>query len=168
MPGCLDHCYLYIEDHSIEHLDDAKQAIIEEELNKYERGEEYDVSLLKDVIKRRGLGDYLKDPENLPTKCRHYWEMVENLSIEGRMNILLGKVNKKWKWVATIVSIAGILVSAFFAYLNFSKPSSEELKNELSSLRKQIVKYEEEIRTKSETITKLQNELQYKKKGGQQ
>ena len=166
MPGCLDNCYLYREDHSLAHLDREAQIKVEKELEKYKKGEQYDIALLKDIVRKKCLGGYLKDPDNLPTNCRHYWELLEDLSVEARMALLEGKKNKKWKLITLIVGIAGIVSSSVFAYLNFSKPSVQNLKNEIGSLKTQIEEYEQEIGNKDETIKKLTLELPNKTEGG--
>jgi len=166
MPGCLDNCYLYWEDHSLEHVDPATQIRIEKELEKYKKGEQYDTALLKGIVRKKCLGSYLKDPDNLPTNCRHYWELLEDLSVEARMDLLEGKKNKKWKLITLIVSIVGIISSSVFAYLNFSKPSVQNLKNEIGSLKTRIEEYKQEIDNKNETIKKLTLELPNKTEGG--
>lgn len=162
MPGCLDKCYLYREYHSLEHLDRKSQIKVEKELEKYEKGEQYDTALLKDVVKKKCLGGYLKDPDNLPTNCRHYWDLLEDVSVQVRMALLEGKKNKKWKLIALVVTIVGITSSSVFAWLNFSKPSVQNLKNEIGSLKTQIEEYEQKIGNKDETIKKLTLELSNK------
>jgi len=166
MPGCLDRCYLYLEEHSMNHLNFETQKKVEIELKKFRNRESYDFTVLKDVVKRRCLGDYLKDENDLPTNCKHYWELPEEeLSTGTRMAILEGKKNKKWKAITLIVSIAGIAFSAFFAYLNFNKPSAEDLNNEIATLKEQVQHYEEEIAQREEIIEKLRR-IQEKNIGG--
>ena len=162
MPGCLDRCYLYREYHSIEYADDVIQKKIEEELEKYEKGESYDITWLKSIVKRMCLGNHLKDPENLPTECKHYSERAEDLSVEEQAGISARQADKKWKVLSVIIGIAGVLTASLFAYLNYSKPSSEDLKKEISTLKMQTLKYEQEMRVKNGTIDSLRIELQSK------
>ena len=166
MPGCLDNCYLYREDRSLAHLGREAQIKVEKELEKYKKGEQYDTALLKGIVRKKCLGRYLKDPDNLPTNCRHYWELYEDLSVKARMDILEGKKNKKWKLITLIVSIVGIISSFVFAYLNFSKPSVQNLRNEIGSLKTRIEEYKQEIDNKNETIKKLTLELPNKTERG--
>ncbi len=166
MPGCSDNCYLYWEDHSLEHLDPATQIHIEKELEKYNKGEQYDIHSLKNIVRKKCLGGYLKDPDNLPANCRHYWELPGDLSVKTRMALLEGKKNKKWKLITLFVAIAGIICSSVFAYLNFSKPSAQNLKNEIESSKTQIEEYKQEIDNKNETIKKPTLELPNKTEGG--
>lgn len=166
MPGCLDDCYLYLEEHSIDHLAPNKQIEIEKELEKYEKGEEYDFVLLKDVVKRKCLGEYLKQPDNLPSNCKHFWELREDLSVDARLAILEGKKNKKWKLITLIVSIIGIVVSSFFAFMNYSKPSDQKLKAENDNLKRQVGSFQREIFENKKMIEKLRNLLE-KDQGGE-
>ncbi len=159
MPSCLDNCYLYWEDHSLAHLGREAQRKAEKELEKYEKGEQYDTALLKGIVRKTCLGGYLKDPDNLPTNCRHYWRLVEDLSVKGRMDLLEGKKNKKWRVITLIVIIVSIISNSVFAYLNFSKPSVQNLENQIGSLETRIEGYKQEIDNKNETIKKLTLEL---------
>jgi len=166
MQGCLHNCGLYREDHSLAHLDPEAQIKLEKELEKYKKGERYDTALLKGIVRKKCLGGYLKDPDNLPTNCRHYWELPEDLSVEARMDLLQRKKNKKWKLFTLIVGIVGIISSCVFGYLNFSKPSVQNLENKIGYLETRIEEYKQEIDNKNETIRKLTLELPSKTEGG--
>ena len=175
MPGCLDACYLYWEDHSIENLDPPVQIKVEKEIEKYNRGEECDLSLFQGIIKRYCLGGYLKDSNNLPRECRHFGEMPGDLTVDDRVAILTARKSNKWKLSTLIVSIVGILTTSLFAYLNYSKPSSEalseqvdDLRSEIVPLKKQVKKYEAEIDLKDAEVDKLKNELMRAREGARE
>ena len=139
--SCLDNCYLYLEDESIEHLSPEDQIILEKELKKSKIGEEFDPTLILQINKKICLGGYLKKNNKLKQNCKHYWQCLEELSIEKRIQILDFRGNKKWKRITLSVSILMIIVSSFFAYLNFSKPTCTELKTKIEQYKKDITKY---------------------------
>lgn len=60
MLGCLNKCYLYWENHSLENLEPKKQIVVENELAKAQADEEYNITLISELVNRRCLGDYLK------------------------------------------------------------------------------------------------------------
>lgn len=164
MPGCLDNCYLYFEDITLDYLDRDEQIAAEKEIRKSERGEPYDFTLFKKAIIRECVGGYLKDPENLRTRCRHYWRALRKLSDEARIETWEKRKNKKWQIMTLLVALLGIAASSFFAYLNYSKPSSAQLTDKISALEKKILGYDQMIGDKDKQIKAITLQLQNCKK----
>jgi len=159
MAGCLDNCYLFLEDESIEHLSPEDQIKLEKELRKSKNGEEFDPSLILQINKKSCLGGYSKN-KKLKKSCKHYWECLEELSIEKRMEIFNFKEDKKWKQMTLSVTIILTLVSIFFAYLNFSKPTYIELKSRTKLLEKEIINYELIIENQKKEIIQIKQGLE--------
>ena len=128
-------------------------------MRKFQAGEEYDISLMKNLVKRKCLGDFIKDPNKLPVKCRHFWEIPEELSVDTKMQILSTMKNRRWRIITLIVSILGISISSLFAYLNFSKPSNEDLKERITNLEKINSIYEKTIIEKDRVISGLRKKI---------
>jgi hypothetical protein len=160
MPGCLDNCYLYFENASIDNLPLEDQFKLEEELEKFRKGEEYDPSLILQLNQKRCLGGYFKDSNKLRKNCRHYWECLDELSINKRIEILKFREDKKWKYITLYVSIFAIIVSGFFAYLNFSKPTDNKLKEEIKLLQTNITNYETIIEDQKTEMYKMKLKLE--------
>ncbi len=165
MSICLKNCYLYMEYHSLDYLPSDTQVRIEQELAKYEAGDSYDIELVSRILKRKCLGDYLKDPNNLPDKCRHYWELIPPLTEEQRLKILDARRDKTWKLISAAVAIIGIVISSYFAYLNYSKPSNEDIARENSNLKKQVQDHQTKIVEQNKLINALNLKLQQKDGG---
>jgi len=139
MRGCLDSCYLFWEIHSIKNIkDESVRRKLLTEFEKCENGEDFNYQLLKGIIRRICLGNYRKDDDELREKCPYYMEIYEDLDYHDRIEILDKKKEKKWKRITIIISIVGILVSGIFAYLNFSKPTNEDLKRTNLLLQKKL------------------------------
>ncbi len=166
MPNCLNNCYLYVEDHSIETLDREDQKIIEDEIAKFDNGEECDTSLIRKAVKRTCLGGYLKDPENMPVKCRHHWELTGVLSTKERLDILEAKKAKPWKLATFTVSVVAVVASSAWAYVNYIKPSNNDLKREVYLLKSQIEQSKAEIDRRDREIAALKFQLQSEKGRG--
>lgn len=145
MPGCLNGCYLYSERHEITRLDVKTQIQIENEIEKSKKGEDFDANVISKAVTRRCLGDFLKEPGETLVNCKHYWELPEDLSFVERMSILSGKNQKRWFLATIAVTIIGIISTSLFAYLNFTKPSSNDLNNELNSTKFQVDQCEQRI-----------------------
>lgn len=160
MSGCLDNCYLYFKYASIEYLSSEDQIKLEKELDKSGEGEEYDASLILKLNKKRCLGGYFKDSNELRKNCRHYWECLEELSFDKRIEILKFRVDKKWKHITLYVSIFAIFVSGFFAYLNFSKPTDNKLKEKIKLLQTNMTNYETIIENQKTEIYKMKLKLE--------
>jgi hypothetical protein len=164
MSICLKNCYLYMEYHSLEFLPPDIQVRIEQELAKYEAGESYDAELVSKIVKRKCLGDYLKNANSLPDKCRHYWELIPPLTEEQRLKILDARRDKKWKFISAAIAIIGITISSYFAYLNYSKPSGEDLIRENSNLKKQVQDHQATISEQNKLINTLNLKLQQRRR----
>jgi len=165
MSICLKNCYLYMEYHSLDDLPSDTQVDIERELAKYEAGSPYDALLVSKIVKRKCLGDYLKDANRLPDKCRHYWELISPLTEKERLDILNARRDRTWKVISAIVAIIGIVISSYFAYLNYSKPSNEDLIRENSNLKRQVQDQQTTIVEQSKLINALNLKLQQKDGG---
>jgi hypothetical protein len=162
MSHCLKNCYLYMEYHSTDDLSSDIQLDIEREISKFKAGMPYDEALVSKILKRRCLGSYLKDPNRLPNKCRHYWELISPLTEKERLDILSARRDRTWKIISGIVAIVGILLSSYFAYLNYSKPSNEDLAKENNNLRIFVRDYEKTIAEQNKRINELNLRLQQK------
>jgi len=165
MSLCLKNCYLFMEYHSTDDLPSDTQVDIEREISKFEADMPYDEALVSKILKRKCLGSYLKDPNHLPDKCRHYWELISPLTEKERLDILNARRDRTWKIISGMVAIAGILVSSYFAYLNYSKPSNEDLARENSNLKRHVRDYEKTIAEQNKQINELNLRLQQKHGG---
>jgi len=118
-----------------------------------------DLSCLLPVVKKICLKKAKKSENELLNNCRHYQYVPEDLSIQDRINILNQKASTKWKRLTLIVTILGIALSAFLAYLNFSKPDVEQLKNRTELLEMKIIAYEKELKESADRIRFLENNV---------
>ena len=137
MPGCKDKCYIYEEYYNLSNVTDKdKQIKIEQEIEKWDKGEECDLSLLEEVILKKCLGNYRKDTAKLRKKCIHYWRLSDNLSTLERIEIWDKRRNNFWR----IISIILVALSIILAYLQFSKPSCESIEEENKTLKIELKK----------------------------
>ena len=124
MPNCLDQCYLYEESHSIAHLPPDEQIEIEEELKKLQNNEPFNPGVLNGIVDKKCLGEYWKDMNTLPSKCKHYERLFgsEPSSVEERLKRLERKKADKRHRLTIIITVLGIISATIFSYLNWIKP----------------------------------------------
>ena len=162
MPGCLDKCAWLLEDHSIDNVDDSMRDKIIEELVKFKNNQDHDPSVFKFMIKRMCLMGKFKFGEKVVEDCDSHIELPASLSssdkrevLEYQLQLMNNKFERKskfkWNILTTIILIAGLLSNGLLGYLNYIKPSSEELQAQLTATKTQLQSCQDQLKNKNIT-----------------
>jgi len=174
MPGCRDRCTFHVENHSTGNLPREAQISLERAFSELKTGERaalgtQDLKNLADARRQLCIADHRGPDDDLLETCQHHYEEPEAaLTIDQRYTILAEQKGtkaqqsaRKWRLATLIVTIAGILASSTFAYLNYSKPSSSDLRARVQVLERErnalaeeldALRKKEQARTNESTI----------------